>query len=169
MKPKAKRKRAPAGLQRQSSKRVIGRPFQPGQSGNPTGRRKGSVSPTAALRRALTRADADTIAQKLIRLAKGGDPAALKILLDRCDGPLNGPLAIISATAQAASVALPPAGRVEVVIADNGRENYLRRASTEELLAPAPAPDPEPPSIIEPEDSEPPPPVMSGSDFLREG
>jgi hypothetical protein len=98
-----------------------------GQSGNPAGRRKGSVSPTAALKRALTRADAELIARKLITLAKQGDPAALKILLDRCDGPLNGPLAIATATAQAASEANPQGITSQVIIMDNHRGDGDRK------------------------------------------
>ena len=84
-----------AGLQRDSSeaKRVIGRPFPKGVSGNPSGRRAGSVSPTAALKRILTRADAERIAHSLIALAAKGDPTALRVLFDRVDFPLAGPLA----------------------------------------------------------------------------
>jgi Family of unknown function (DUF5681) len=87
------------GLQHQNStgKRTIGRPFKKGQSGNSSGRRKGSVSLTARLKSALTLEDASKIVAKLISLAKSGDLGATKLLLDRVDGPLNGPLAIAAA------------------------------------------------------------------------
>lgn len=43
--------------------------FKPGQSGNPSGRRKGSKSLTAALHRRILDGDVDTIANNLIELA----------------------------------------------------------------------------------------------------
>jgi hypothetical protein len=134
-KPKAK-KRGHAGLQHQCSKpvkRVVGRPFQPGQSGNPSGRRKGSVSPTAALRRALSRSDADAIARRFIRLAKAGDAAAAKLIFDRIDHPLSGPMAIALAQANAASEVMPQEGNVQVIITDNGRDP-CKKMTDEELL-----------------------------------
>ena len=74
-------------------KRVVGRPFKPGQSGNPGGRAKGGASIAAALRRTLTRRDAEAIAKRLIADAQAGDVQATKLLLDRIDHPLAGPLA----------------------------------------------------------------------------
>lgn len=56
-----------------------------GQSGNPRGRKPGSASLTAAMRRVLTRADAEEIAAKVISMAKDGDLGAIKVLLDRLD------------------------------------------------------------------------------------
>ena len=87
-------------------KRVVGRPFKPGQSGNPGGRAKGGASIAAALRRTLTRPDAERIAQRLIADAQAGDVQATKLLLDRIDHPLAGPLAVAlasSANAQGAA------------------------------------------------------------------
>ena len=64
---------------------VTGKGFRPGQSGNPRGKRKGTVSLAAALARSLTRTDARAICLKLIALAKDGDVPALKLLFDRLD------------------------------------------------------------------------------------
>jgi Family of unknown function (DUF5681) len=80
-----------AGLQGENShapppRKVFGRPFKKGQSGNPSGRRKGSVSLTAAVKRNLTRKNADAIARKLIAMAKAGDIVAMRLLFDRLDG-----------------------------------------------------------------------------------
>ncbi|MCX6923057.1 MAG: DUF5681 domain-containing protein [Verrucomicrobia bacterium] len=101
--PQARRQRnkgnkAAVGLQRENNggKKpggCTGKGFKPGQSGNPSGKRKGVVSPTAALKRALSREDADRIAKAVIDLAAKGDPTALRVLFDRCDHPLGGPLA----------------------------------------------------------------------------
>jgi hypothetical protein len=77
-----------AGLQRESSsrqKKIVGRPWPKGVSGNPSGRRHGSVSLTAALARTLTKKDAEAICLKLISLAKSGDVPALRLLFDRLD------------------------------------------------------------------------------------
>src|SRR5664280_1031858 len=64
---------------------VTGKGFRPGHSGNPSGKRKGTVSLAAALARSLTRQDARAICRKLISLAKDGDVPALKLLFDRLD------------------------------------------------------------------------------------
>jgi len=74
---------AAAGLQRESSKpKVVGRPWAKGTSGNPTGRRRGSVSLKAAIRRALTSQTADRIARQLVQAAADGNLAAIKLLLN---------------------------------------------------------------------------------------
>ncbi|MCX7314015.1 MAG: DUF5681 domain-containing protein [Alphaproteobacteria bacterium] len=60
-----------------------GRPFEPGQSGNPKGRPKGSRNKTTLLAEALLDGDADAIMRKLVEMAKDGDPTALRLCLDR--------------------------------------------------------------------------------------
>ena len=80
---------SPVGLQRASNAKrpggVTGKGFMPGQSGNPSGKRKGSVSLAATLARSLTKQDAGAICRKMISLAKSGDVPALKLLFDRLD------------------------------------------------------------------------------------
>ena len=63
-----------------------GKGFLPGTSGNPSGKRKGHHSLTAALKRHLTRSDAKAIAMKLISMARAGDLAAIKLTFERLDG-----------------------------------------------------------------------------------
>ena len=65
------------------------KPFQPGQSGNPSGRPKGSVSMTAILRRKLAEAEAASavaIVDAMIAEAKGGNLRAIAVILDRLEG-----------------------------------------------------------------------------------
>jgi hypothetical protein len=72
------------------SERVIGRPFQPGQSGNPNGRPK-SKPFREAIQRALEEAGDDkkalqAVATALVGKAMMGDVPAIKELADRMDG-----------------------------------------------------------------------------------
>lgn len=65
--------------------------FKPGQSGNPAGRPKGSVSLTRLIREELER-DGEDAARQLIRAAidkaKAGSWRHLKEIIDRIDGPI---------------------------------------------------------------------------------
>src|SRR4051794_39990122 len=61
-----------------------GRPFQPGQSGNPGGKPKGTRSHALRKLDAILDGDAESILRKASELAQGGDPTALRALcLDR--------------------------------------------------------------------------------------
>src|SRR3954471_18470300 len=60
-----------------------GRPFKPGQSGNPPGRPQGSRYKTTLAMDALLEGEAETITRKAIELAKEGDTVALRLCLDR--------------------------------------------------------------------------------------
>lgn len=71
---------------------ITGKGFVPGQSGNPGGRPKGSVSITRHIREALERQDeeeARLLADAIIKQAKEGNSAALKTVMDRIDGPVK--------------------------------------------------------------------------------
>jgi hypothetical protein len=57
--------------------------FEPGRSGNPAGRPKGSRNrATVALEKILD-GDAESILRKAVELAQDGDPTALRLCLDR--------------------------------------------------------------------------------------
>jgi hypothetical protein len=56
--------------------------FKPGQSGNPKGKPK-DKTPATLLRKSIAD-DMPEIIQTLVNLAKGGDVAAAKVLIDRC-------------------------------------------------------------------------------------
>ncbi len=57
--------------------------FQPGQSGNPAGRRRGSRNKRTLLAEKLFDAAAETLTQTVIQLAGTGHPAALRLAMDR--------------------------------------------------------------------------------------
>ena len=67
-----------------AKKRVVGKPFQPGQSGNPGGRRPAILS--RAIVAKLTPEEADKIAAELIKQATGGDLHAIAMLWERIEG-----------------------------------------------------------------------------------
>lgn len=80
----------------EAPKKVIGRPFQPGQSGNPNGRPKTKPFKDA-LQRALKAADDDeamlnAVALALVKKAQDGDVPAIKELADRLDGRVTQPV-----------------------------------------------------------------------------
>jgi hypothetical protein len=75
---------------------VVGRPFQPGQSGNPNGRPKTKPFKDA-LQKAIESAGDDNSALKLVAaalLAKAqeGDVPAIKEIADRLDGKVAQPI-----------------------------------------------------------------------------
>ena len=67
-----------------------GRPFEPGQSGNPNGRPKGARNHATVLAEALLDGEADAITRKLIDKAKDGDSGALRLCLERLLPPRRG-------------------------------------------------------------------------------
>jgi hypothetical protein len=64
-----------------------GRPFAKGESGNPAGKKPGTRNRTTVLVEKLIDGEGEAIAKTAISLAKAGDPALLKALLDRIAPP----------------------------------------------------------------------------------
>jgi len=60
-----------------------GRKFQPGQSGNPNGRPKGSRNVATLALESLLDGEAEALTRKAVELALTGDIAALRLCLDR--------------------------------------------------------------------------------------
>lgn len=71
-----------AGIQR-------GKPFKPGQSGNPAGKPPGTKNRATVLAQALFDGEAETLTRKIIELAKNGDMQALKVCVDRLCPPMK--------------------------------------------------------------------------------
>jgi hypothetical protein len=72
-----------ANHQQKQRGRGPGRPFTRGQSGNPAGRPAGSRNKATEMAQALLDGQANSIVQKCIELAVEGNPAALKLCLER--------------------------------------------------------------------------------------
>jgi hypothetical protein len=64
-------------------RRGPGRRFQPGQSGNPKGKRKGCKHRVTLLAEQLMEEDAESVVRAVIKAAQGGDMAAAKLIFDR--------------------------------------------------------------------------------------
>ena len=63
--------------------RRSGRPFLPGQSGNPAGRAKGVPNKMTTLTQALLDGSAEDIVKSVIANAKAGDPTAMRLCVER--------------------------------------------------------------------------------------
>ena len=72
-------------MQKQQKQR--GRPFEKGRSGNPAGRRRGSRNRSTQAAQLLLEGEAEALTRKAVELALGGDPAALRLCLDRVIPP----------------------------------------------------------------------------------
>lgn len=64
-------------------RRGPGKPFQPGQSGNPAGKRKGTRHRATMLAEQLLDGEAETLIRKAVEKAKKGDIAALRLCIER--------------------------------------------------------------------------------------
>jgi hypothetical protein len=62
---------------------VRGRPFEPGQSGNPSGRPKGARNKATVAVEALLENEAEALTRKVIDLALGGNMPALRLCFER--------------------------------------------------------------------------------------
>src|SRR5437868_11036175 len=83
-------------------------PFQPGQSGNPAGKPKGSRNKTTLAMEALLDGEHEAITRKAVELAKAGDGLALRLCIERLlpprrDRPVEFKLSKLETAADAAN------------------------------------------------------------------
>ena len=64
-----------------------GKPFKPGQSGNPTGKPKGCRHRNTLAALALLDGEAEALTRRAVELALGGDIQALRLCLERIVAP----------------------------------------------------------------------------------
>ncbi|TKB26509.1 hypothetical protein FCL47_08835 [Desulfopila sp. IMCC35006] len=100
-----------------------GKPFKPGQSGNPAGKPPGAKNKATIMAQALFDGEAEILTRTIIEFAKKGDMQALKICIDRLCPPMK---------AQAAPV------QVEIPESDkiSDMANAFIRAAAEGKLPP---------------------------------
>ncbi len=70
-----------------AGKQRRGKPFEPGQSGNPAGKPKGARHKTTILAEKLMADDAEAVVQQVVDKAKAGDMTAARLVLDRIAPP----------------------------------------------------------------------------------
>jgi hypothetical protein len=125
-----------------------GRPFAPGQSGNPKGRPKGARNRATVAAEALLEGEAEALTRKAIDMALGGDVTALKLCLERLVPPRKDrtiafemPRPEDATQAFAALLAAIAEGRITIgeASAVAGLIETQRRACSPEVI-PAPAP-----------------------------
>jgi hypothetical protein len=66
-----------------TARKQRGRPFEQGESGNPSGKPKGARHRTTLVIEKLLEGEAEEIGRKAIELAKSGDTVALRLCLER--------------------------------------------------------------------------------------
>src|ERR1700719_3410817 len=91
-----------------TAKKGRGRPFPKGQSGNPSGRPRGSSNRATRAAELLLDGEATALTRKAVELALAGDQAALRLCLDRTRAPRR---------ERAVELALPPIRRSEDILA----------------------------------------------------
>ena len=94
--------------------------FQAGQSGNPSGRKKGTQTRATRLRQILDK-DADELVLKAATLAKAGDTTALRLCLERILPAMKAEARTIPLHTLAAAGTLADQGRA--IIAEVGAGN----------------------------------------------
>ena len=91
-----------------TAKTSCGRPFAKGQSGNPGGRPRGSINRSTRAAQLLLDGEAAALTRKAVELALAGDPAALRLCLDRTVAPRRD---------RAVELALPPIHSADDILA----------------------------------------------------
>ena len=66
-----------------AGKRQRGRPWAPGQSGNPSGRKVGTKNRATAAALALLDGEAEKLTRRVVESALAGDPTSLRLCLER--------------------------------------------------------------------------------------
>ena len=66
-----------------AARKQRGRPFKPGQSGNPVGKKPGTLNRATMAVQALLDGEAEALTRKAVELALEGNMAALKLCLER--------------------------------------------------------------------------------------
>ncbi len=104
-----------------------GRPFEPGQSGNPSGRPKGARNKTTIAVEALLDNEAEALTHKVIELALAGNMAAIRLCFERLLPPIESAADAVAASGavleSCAAGTLSPSEAVEVM---RSIETHLR-------------------------------------------
>jgi hypothetical protein len=93
--------------------------FQKGESGNPAGRPRGARNKRTLLAESMLDRDGADIIERLIRLAKGGDIAAIRLCIDRiCPRQRERPVPLDLPPMTAAADAVAAMGAIMQAVGD---------------------------------------------------
>ena len=113
-------------------KKQRGRPFAPGQSGNPRGRPPGARNRATLLLRNLLDGDGEAVVKRAIADAKRGKPIALRLCIERLIPPARSSVATIELPAVAKAADVAEAAREVIAAAARGE---LTLAEAREWMA----------------------------------
>ena len=116
------------------AKRQPFHPWRKGQSGNPTGKRKGTVSLAAAVKRLLIAEPhlVDQVARTLVDGAIAGDVSMARLLFERVDGHKANPFFSVTVDASDRRTAISISPQVLSEIAE-ARRKYEEEKSCRQL------------------------------------
>lgn len=103
--------------------------FTPGKSGNPAGRPKGRKNRATVICQALLEDEAERIARSVVDKALAGDPACLRLCLERLLPPLKERPISLPLPSIAAATDVP--GAISAVLAAVGKGDLLPSEGTE--------------------------------------
>lgn len=98
--------------------RKIAGPWKPGQSGNPAGRKKGSINAATRLRKMI---DVEALIQRLSESAAKGNTRAAELLLDRALPPLRAVAEPVQMPGLAVAATLTAKAEAIVALAAEGK------------------------------------------------
>jgi hypothetical protein len=116
------------------SRKVVGRPWSKGQSGNPNGRPDGALSRKCLHVRQLLDANAEQVIAQVVTAALGGDMQACKMILDRISPvPRDRPITVALPEIRDAEAAMTALAAIVGSVAD-GVVSPLEGESLSRLL-----------------------------------
>jgi hypothetical protein len=129
-----------------------GRPYRPGQSGNPAGKPKGARNRSTIAAELLLEGEAKALTRKAIELGLAGDTTALRLCLERLvpprkDRPISldlPPIRSADDAAQAMSAVLAAVGEGRITPSEAGEVMALIEACRKSV-----APDPTPARVFQ--------------------
>src|SRR6516225_7111492 len=71
------------GISPKPPRRVRGRPFEKGRSGNPAGRQLGSRNRATLAAATLLAGESEALTRKAVEMALAGDPTAMRLCMER--------------------------------------------------------------------------------------
>ena len=111
-------------FQQEQRRRGPGRPFTKGVSGNPAGRPAGSRNAATEMAQALLDGEADALVRRCVELALDGNPAAMKLCLERLVPRRGRAVKLELPPIESAADIAPAMGAIARAVAEGGLSPY---------------------------------------------